>query len=157
MQYKKCTKCGEFYPASTEYFHKQKRGYFELTSWCKSCFHDYASTYRKANKEKVNSMNKLWRDTHPRNKKKHMLKYLYGMTIEDYEHLLYSQDGVCAICGKPETELHNDGGSKSLTVDHNHKTGKVRGLLCGRCNRVLGLLNDDYELLKSCLDYLEKE
>ena len=64
----------------------------------------------------------------------------YGITIEDYEKLLVSQNGVCAICsGEPDTRW------KILAVDHCHKTGKVRGLLCMTCNTMIGRLEKRME------------
>lgn len=78
-------------------------------------------------------------------KGKHLMAR-YRMTIEDYENLLYKQKGACAICKvKKGKELH---------VDHCHKTGIVRGLLCGNCNRALGLMKDNMSFLKNAIEYL---
>ena len=63
-----------------------------------------------------------------------------------YEETLESQGGLCAICGC----------SKKLHMDHDHDTGKIRGVLCGACNRGIGLLKDDYEVLSRAVDYLKK-
>ena len=63
--------------------------------------------------------------------------------------MLSSQDGKCSICGRERSQL-----VKQLCVDHDHETGKVRGLLCDKCNRGLGFFNDDHELLKKALNYL---
>lgn len=59
------------------------------------------------------------------------LRVNFGMTVDEYEVLLAEQGGVCAICGSPPKKVR-------LAVDHDHKTGMVRGLLCGQCNRRLG-------------------
>lgn len=77
------------------------------------------------------------------------LKRKYGITEEDYEDLKLSQNGRCAICrNKPRT--------RALAVDHDHKTGEIRGLLCSRCNHgLLGHAYDSVEMLKRALDYLE--
>ena len=75
------------------------------------------------------------------------LKKSYGMTPDDYTQMLFFQGGVCAICGKPD--------KKKLAVDHCHKTGKIRGLLCSCCNTVLGLIKDDPGSLKKAIEYLE--
>lgn len=77
---------------------------------------------------------------------KHRLKTCYGMTIEDYDKMFIAQGGRCAACGK-EFE-------KNLCVDHDHKTGKVRGLLCSNCNLVLGLVEDEPERLAKLQKYL---
>ena len=80
----------------------------------------------------------------------------YGITLEDYDRMYESQNGVCAICLKPETtkDRWRRGGIKRLAVDHDHETGAVRGLLCDRCNKALGCFRDDPELVRAALDYL---
>lgn len=69
----------------------------------------------------------------------------HGLTLEDVELLLRRQNGVCAICGDEGT----------LCIDHDHKTGKVRGLLCRRCNIGLGHFRDDTVALTNAVAYLE--
>lgn len=78
----------------------------------------------------------------------------FGLTPEDYEYELQNQNHVCAICGKAETDL-NMGTLRRLAVDHDHKTGRYRGLLCGKCNKGIGLLQDDIAILKQAIQYLE--
>lgn len=78
------------------------------------------------------------------------LKKFYGISPEEYQILLIAQNGVCAICSKK-----TDNG-KRLSVDHSHTSGKVRGLLCSKCNFAVGLLNDETIRAKSLLDYLIK-
>jgi hypothetical protein len=75
----------------------------------------------------------------------------YNLAPEDYEKILQKQNNVCAICNNPAV----NGNSKSLAVDHDHATGNVRGLLCSNCNRGIGLLGDNIEILKSAITYLE--
>lgn len=75
-----------------------------------------------------------------------------GITIEDYEAMLVRQDGKCGLCGASES----GGRSKAFHVDHNHKTGQVRALLCARCNPGLGFFNDDPGLLWKAIEYLQK-
>jgi len=75
---------------------------------------------------------------------------LYGLTGSEYEELAAYQNWVCAICGKKETSKRGN-----LAVDHDHKTGKVRGLLCHKCNSGLGSFGDSPELLKSAINYLK--
>ena len=80
---------------------------------------------------------------------------LYGLTIAEYDALLASQRGVCAICGKPETKKYGrTGGSYRLAVDHDHETGRVRALLCHACNVAIGSFNHDAELLALAIRYL---
>ena len=75
---------------------------------------------------------------------------LYGLSKDEYINLLHIQGGKCAIC---EQECKS---RQRLAVDHCHDTNKVRGLLCNRCNRALGLLLDDVELVSSALSYLKE-
>jgi hypothetical protein len=78
----------------------------------------------------------------------------FGITAEDYKSMLQGQNGVCAICKKPETATRL-GTIIKMPVDHCHKTGKVRGLLCDRCNKGLGQFLDDPDVLRSAAKYLE--
>jgi len=82
------------------------------------------------------------------------LKRKHGVTKEEYEWMLKSQDGKCAICGT--TQPDNAGVKSTMCVDHDHVTGKNRGLLCNRCNRVLGLMLDSPELFRHAAAYLDK-
>ena len=85
------------------------------------------------------------------------LQKAYGLTLKAYENMFKAQQGLCAICKSPETGTQNRGSSAvplSLAVDHDHKTGKVRALLCHKCNKALGLLYDDIGLLQAGIDYL---
>jgi hypothetical protein len=80
-----------------------------------------------------------------------MLKKKYGITPEKYDEMLSEQDYRCYICHKHEDKL-----DRSLAVDHCHKTGKVRGLLCGNCNRFLGQIDDNINTAERLLEYLQK-
>jgi hypothetical protein len=77
----------------------------------------------------------------------------FGMTDEDYDKLVRFQDNKCFICRQPETARYK-GNIRILSVDHCHLCGLVRALLCDRCNRVLGLIEDDLSILLSMQDYL---
>ena len=70
---------------------------------------------------------------------------------EEYEKLFIKQNGCCSVCG-----LHQDNFNKALSVDHDHKTNKVRGLLCYNCNLALGHVSDSKEILLKLIKYLEK-
>ncbi|MBV9125670.1 MAG: endonuclease VII domain-containing protein [Planctomycetes bacterium] len=81
------------------------------------------------------------------------LKTKYGLSLERYDEILAEQGGVCLICRKaPVGKRRNE----RLSVDHNHETGKVRGILCHQCNAGLGWFRDDPKLLRSAAEYLEK-
>ena len=74
----------------------------------------------------------------------------FGLTRDQYDAMYFEQDGSCACCGKHQIELN-----VTMAVDHCHDTGQVRGLLCGSCNRGIGLLGDNLEGVKKALKYLE--
>ncbi len=78
----------------------------------------------------------------------------YGLSINDYDQLSKQQGGVCSICGLPETKKSFGTRTRRLSVDHNHETGKVRGLLCNQCNVGLGNFNDDIDVMASAISYL---
>lgn len=88
---------------------------------------------------------------------RHREPYLarYNLTVQAYNSLLEAQGGVCAICMGSETRAHPNGTVHLLSVDHDHLTGMVRGLLCGSCNRGLGMLKDSVFIVRSAANYLE--
>lgn len=83
-------------------------------------------------------------------KRRQALKRLYNITAEEYKERFNQQSGCCAICTK-----HYEDQPKAMAVDHCHETGKVRGLLCSNCNRAIGLLQDNPDLLREAANYLE--
>ena len=111
--------------------------------------------YRETHREEILARAKAWRDAEPQRIWARKLKK-YGLTPDDYERILISQNGVCAICRKAETHLHQNGKKTRLVVDHDHTTNKVRGLLCGPCNLVLGHAKDSPLILRFAANYLEK-
>lgn len=81
----------------------------------------------------------------------------FGISLTAYEEMLEAQNYVCYICKNPEKFVSQWSGKiRALAVDHCHDTGKVRGLLCNRCNTVLGLIQDSTTLLTNAISYLEK-
>jgi hypothetical protein len=106
---------------------------------CKKCAQAYWRSHRKTGDKA----------------KEARLRYAYGMNLSDYMELLDRQGGVCAICKNPETAQSAWGGEQVLCVDHDHITGKVRGLLCTLCNKGLGLFKDDVNTLEAAIDYLK--
>lgn len=84
------------------------------------------------------------------------LQRKYGITIHDYGKMLIAQNGKCAICGS-EDAGSRDGKNKAFAVDHDHKTGKLRGLLCEACNQGIGKLKDDPNILRKAADYLDNQ
>lgn len=73
----------------------------------------------------------------------------YGMTLEEYDQLYEKQNGCCAICFIKEQP------NKKLSIDHDHKTGKIRGLLCNPCNVSMGYAKEDIKILEKMIQYLE--
>ena len=117
----------------------------------------YNRKYRKENRDKRKVWNKKYRETHKRNNNekcrqtgwKYNIKRKYGLTPEEYNLLMDVQNGRCAVCG-------NEQECQRLAVDHNHITGKVRGLLCINCNRALGFLKEDTERMENLIAYVKK-
>ena len=91
------------------------------------------------------------KELNPEAQRRAELKRLYGITFEQYVQMFSDQGEVCAIC-KQQCQT-----KKSLSVDHDHETGRVRGLLCNRCNRALGMFRDDAALIFRAAQYLNKQ
>jgi hypothetical protein len=113
-------------------------------SWCKPCQVAQTERWRKDPKNKRTVRGIAW---------KSKIKEQYGLTEEAYLKLLEWSEGGCAICGERPHLEHR--WHKRLAVDHNHATGKVRGLLCANCNLGLGKFKDDKRLLRVAIAYLE--
>lgn len=140
---KKCSKCEQDKPLDE--FHKDWRGGHR--GRCKICYGEYGRQWRENNPERARELSRL------NEKKRRLTKY--GLTPERYEEMLKSCCGKCMLCGvKPKT---HKGKSESLFVDHDHKTGAVRGLLCGNCNSMLGYAVDSIEVLERAIEYLRKK
>jgi len=110
----------------------------------------YDSSWREKNKDKYKASQKKWKQKNKRKVLSDKLKRIYGISQDQYNDMLQSQGGVCAICSK-ECEIN-----KRLSVDHCHNTGEIRGLLCSKCNTALGQMKDSIENLRKAADYLEK-
>jgi hypothetical protein len=107
--------------------------------------------WHKQNPECKIKSGKKYRQKHPDKNYNYWLKFNYGITRDEYDKIFLSQNGKCAIC---ESSFCPTG--KRFAVDHDHKTGKIRGLLCQPCNTSLGQMKDSPELLRKAADYLEK-
>lgn len=131
-----CKGCKEQKDLSCFYFRKARNKPYSL---CKSCVNINRKRY-KANNPKAYSLIS----------KRDRLKRVFKMSIESYNELFNKQQGCCAICKKHQSEF-----KKSLAVDHCHKTGAIRGLLCGKCNLGIGHLNDDIAIFENAIKYLK--
>lgn len=165
---KRCSCCHKIYPATAEYFHRNKNKKDGFQNQCKKCksIVDTAyrltsankaaqKKYRVSEKGKVVTKNGSKRyEQSPKGKstrREQKYKNRYGVAIKWFNKMFRIQKGRCAICGVHQSLL-----IQRLHVDHNHKTNKVRELLCLNCNRGLGYFKDSAKLLKMAADYLEK-
>jgi hypothetical protein len=85
-----------------------------------------------------------------------VLREKYGLTPDQYDRMLQEQNGVCAICRQPETRRGSGGEPRRLSVDHDHRTGVVRALLCGRCHTVTSAVEESPDLLEAVRLYLAR-
>jgi hypothetical protein len=144
---KRCSKCG-VEKELTQFWSNAGR----LRSSCKVCERARNDKYKRERPEVSRQASVRWRKNHPeqtatQNHRGKLRKY--GVTETQYLNLVRDQGGVCAICGDVNTS------GMRLAVDHSHRTGAIRGLLCNRCNAALGMLmNDPERCLKAAL-YLE--
>lgn len=149
---KMCRKCQIEKPLDG--FYNQNNRKSTKMSNCKICVKKQANDWHKNNKERNLINVKRWtannKEKHNRSMKKCKLKKFYNMTLEQYDNLVIFQSNKCAICDQKEK---ND-----LSVDHNHITGEIRGLLCQMCNKALGLFKTDLgpELLEKAIKYIKK-
>ena len=104
--------------------------------------------------EKLRGWQKRYREENRKALSDGERKRKFGITPDRYAEIFKSQNGVCAICNQPETATRLDK-VKALSVDHCHKTGAIRGLLCSDCNTGIGKLKDDPKVLLSAIRYLE--
>lgn len=123
-------------------FHKStltKSGY---SSYCSPC--KYEANKRSNEKRLTDNRVKFLNQ-----RKNWHLKQMYGISLDEYNRLLEIQNGVCAICFKSAN-------ARMLAVDHCHKSKKVRGLLCEKCNRGIGMFHDNPQTIISAAKYLER-
>lgn len=126
----------------------QEKAYFK--KWRASHLEEdraYKRRYHWDNRHKILSYQRSKKLSRPEIYENYRLKHKYGITKSDYENLLKKQNGKCAICGERS--------EKKLHVDHNHETGRVRGLLCHNCNITIGRMKENPDALRSAAEYLE--
>lgn len=140
---KLCNHCNKL--KSTDQFCKYKRTKDGLNSWCKECATISSRSWYNKTKQTLTT------DEWAARNKKHALKAMYGLSFAEYQVLLTKQDYKCRICRIPEIEL-----DRKLSVDHSHKNGQVRALLCNSCNNGLGRFKDSADLLREAASYLEE-
>ena len=156
---KKCTKCYIEFPETLEYFY-WNGAKTKLASRCKQCVNDARREGQRTDKFKkwqkkyqkrasFKKYHKKYRATkeHKEAIRDYAYKNKFGITTDEYEIILQDQRGRCAVCGILP-------GERRLAVDHDHETGEIRGLLCVKCNAALGMADDNIEILKKLIDYL---
>jgi hypothetical protein len=138
---KTCTKCKT--EKSLSSFYVDKHAPDKHSYVCKNCEAAYHRQYRA---------------NHLDREKEVQLLFNHGLTMQQWNELFVKQNGLCAICGNwlrlPENGLGK--GNGLVHTDHDHRTGKIRGLLCGKCNMGIGLFKDSVDILRSASEYLRK-
>lgn len=159
MGKKKCSACRKEKDAAEFYGRAESRD--GLQGRCKDCSKAVAHKWHAANRTRQKANQRAWCKRNPERRKaqlrKSEIKQNFGISLEQYAAMEQVQCGVCAICTQPEVAKdHRSGRQKHLAVDHCHATGKVRGLLCHKCNLALGLFNDDLTMIATVADYLRR-
>lgn len=131
---RKCTKCGEEKIVSEFYLRSDGSG-DGIRSDCKQCVRLNVAAYRKADPIRLKN---TW------------LKQDFGITMEQYNELFAAQNGCCAIC-----EAHPAKQKRHFAVDHDHATGKIRGILCTNCNTAIGKMEEDPIRMRRAAEYVE--
>ena len=137
METKQCSRCREVKPLTE--FHLRSKNEPWPKSACKNCHRERARGYWK----KKPLPKEIQRERN--------LQKAFGIGISDYNRILEAQDNCCAICG-----VNSCAAGRNFAVDHCHKTGIVRGLLCKFCNTALGQFQDNPVILHKAIKYLEK-
>ena len=162
---KVCRKCGQAKELSE--FHRARDMRDGHRNECKACWKAICRARYVANRDEYIERARNWQKAHPeyyqerlrRNREEDRehraevsrrghLRRKYGLSTEDFEFLRVAQNDVCGICGEPE--------AAGLHIDHHHESGLIRGLLCGKCNKAIGLLKEDPALFDAASSYLQR-
>jgi hypothetical protein len=130
-----------------------KEKYIKRTKKAVKARQRYRKQYAKKNKDKLLAQKRDYYHNRggSRRRKERNIRKRYGISLEQYENIKARQDYKCAICGIPDAECYN-----GLHLDHNHRTGQIRGFLCLGCNHAIGKMGDNPTLLYKAAEYLEK-
>lgn len=140
---KTCCRCKAVLPLAA--YNKDSRTRDGARPECIECRRPEKQRYARENSERIKIKSREWQAKNPDKVRASYLKRTYGMTVPEWDAMFAAQDGKCFTClavGK-------------LVVDHDHETGRVRGLLCSNCNVALGMLKDDPAVLRRMADYLD--
>ena len=141
MTNKTCKKCGESKPLSEYSFKRPKNRKPGLQPRCKTCSLEDTRIWRE--KQSIDRLKDLY------------YKRTYGMSLEEFNCLLDVQHGKCKLCYR-DVSVEGLGPNRAV-VDHCHKNGQVRGILCNECNRALGYFHDNIQALENAIDYIRNE
>lgn len=120
---------------------------YTIKGQCKECL-------RSSTKNKYKTNPEYWQEWRYKNIDKCKsadIKRKFGITLIDFESMITAQQGECLICGVEFWSLN----IRDVAIDHDHKTGKIRGILCRKCNTGIGMFNDDLKVVKKAVAYLE--
>lgn len=145
--------CKAINPQPLENFYKDSGNIDGRKHHCRTCLKIKNKKNYSDNKEVLKARTATWKKKNPDKNRNSILKSKYGISLPDYQKLLNSQGGCCAICNATKQDIKK---SKHFYVDHNHTTGKVRGLLCYHCNIALGMLRDNITTALNLVEYLKK-
>lgn len=139
------------------------KGYSNGEYWIDAELYDYkleqsreiARKSARKHRTRIHAVQKVWRSKNKDRLRAKNLCRTFGISIEQYDSMHYAQHGLCGICGQPESAV-SGACIRRLAVDHCHRTGKIRGLLCSRCNAGIGYLGDSTARLTSAINYLAR-
>jgi hypothetical protein len=143
-----CSKCGEDKSENDFYLPKTSGNYFSRGRQCKTCQRKKVDEYNIINRENVLAKKRKAYQNNKTPYYENWLKRSFGISLNEYNSMLDSQGGVCAICGTKE--------NRNLAVDHDHNTGKIRGLLCTNCNTAIGSFKDDINIMERAINYMKE-
>lgn len=150
---KRCAKCKRGKPLSA--FNRRKRSKDGVQARCRECCSFESKNLTGEKKTERNKKVKKWRAKNPEKNSKYLRKYrlkiMYGLTPDDWNALYEEQGGCCAICG-----IHQSSLNQTLSIDHDHKTNKVRSLLCVSCNSALGMVKENKLILFQMISYIDE-
>ena len=111
----------------------------------------YIKEWRKKNKEKISNQCRKWKKEHPEHMRNYYYLYKYGITYEDRNNMIIEQDGICAnpLCDTKFSDLD----STKIHIDHDHDTGKIRGILCNLCNLLEGYVDKNAKRIFGIIEY----
>ncbi len=135
-------------PKPNSEFNKSSRD--RQQSLCKKCQSEYGKEWRKKNRDKNRGYCKKYYSGNKHKWRARFYQSKYGMTIQEIDELLKSQNGICPIC---RTAFKN---TKLMSLDHDHTTGKLREILCNKCNTALGLLDEKIDRFERAIQYINK-